>query len=335
MAEIINLLIIFALLLLIVGVANLAQREREREKSYRGLAVVGYALLVLIYLLAILTSLSLDQVIAQLQIPFSPASMTLLRNGLLIPGVVGILLLLPPVRRLLSFVINIDPGSPVHAIALSLTMLILINMFFTLGLGLANLAESIAVQGQAGNAATSTLGVWLQQIFTALFAMVGVGWLTRRDLGATLQRLGIVRPTVKQIILGFGMGLLMVPVVMGIERIAGHYNIGFDQEVEDLTEQLLGPVLATPLGVFTIGAAAALGEETIFRGAIQPRFGLVLTALLFALVHSNYGFTLSTLIVFVIGLILGTLRLRYNTTTSMAMHATYNIALALLTVLGI
>jgi len=75
--------------------------------------------------------------------------------------------------------------------------------------------------------------------------------------------------------------------------------------VEALTEQLLGPLFSSLWGVATLGLAAALGEETLFRGALQPRFGLWATALIFALVHSNYGISLSTVVVFILGIVLG------------------------------
>jgi hypothetical protein len=88
-------------------------------------------------------------------------------------------------------------------------------------------------------------------------------------------------------------------------------------------------------GVLTLGLAAALGEESVFRGALQPRFGLILTAVLFALLHSNYGITLSTVLVFAVGMVLGLLRQRYNTTASMLAHAIYNISLGLITYLGL
>jgi membrane protease YdiL (CAAX protease family) len=103
-----------------------------------------------------------------------------------------------------------------------------------------------------------------------------------------------------------------------------------DADVERLTEQLLGSLFMTPLGILTIGLAAGLGEETLFRGALQPRFGLALTAIFFALVHSNYGITLSTVIVLLLGIVLGWLRLRYNTSTAMITHAVYNMTLGLL-----
>lgn len=86
--------------------------------------------------------------------------------------------------------------------------------------------------------------------------------------------------------------------------------LGFaaDADVEELTNQLLGPLFNSPWGILTLGAAAALGEETLIRGAAQPGLGLLLTAALFALLHSNYGITLSTAIVFLLGLVLGIVR---------------------------
>jgi membrane protease YdiL (CAAX protease family) len=127
----------------------------------------------------------------------------------------------------------------------------------------------------------------------------------------------------------------MVPLILLLERLASQVGLGANPDVERLTEQMLGPMLTSLPGVLTLGLAAALGEESIFRGALQPRFGLVLTAILFALLHSNYGITLSTVLVFGVGLVLGVLRLRYNTTTSMFSHAIYNITLGMITYLGL
>ncbi|MEZ4613919.1 MAG: CPBP family intramembrane glutamic endopeptidase [Caldilineaceae bacterium] len=345
MNELINNLLIFAPLLLVVGLANLAEWQREREEPYQALAITSYLLITAMYLIGILVGIAAQtvgfllqrqpQLLEEAGIPFQPDSFGILGAGLWVPCLVGLLFLLPPVRRLLARFIAIDPQNPVHAVALAFSMLVIVNLMVTLGVGLANLAELLAEQADAGVTATTTLGLWLQQIFTALLAMVGVGWLTRRNWRNTLDRLGIVVPTGGQILIGLACGLVMVPVIMFVENISTQYNWGVDQSVSDLTEVLLGSLFTTPFGIFTIGASAALGEETIFRGAIQPRFGLILTALLFALVHGNYGLSLSTLIVFLVGLLLGVLRIRYNTTTSMIMHATYNITLAVLAVLGV
>ena len=345
MSEFINNLIIFAPLILVIWLANVADGRRKREEPYQALAITSYLLIIAMYLVGIVLGVAAQAVgfllarqpnlLADAGIPFEPDSFGLIGVGLWIPCLVGLLFLLPPVRRLLARFIAIDPESPVHAIALAFSVLVLVNLLVTLGVGLANLAEILTEQAEAGITPNTMLGLWLQQIFTALLGMIGVGWLVRRDWQATLTRLGIVRPTVNQVIIGLACGLLLVPVIMVVEEISIQYNWGIDQSVSDLTEVLLGSLFTSPFGIFTIGAAAALGEETIFRGAIQPRFGLLLTSLLFALVHSNYGLSLSTLIVFAVGMILGLLRIRYNTTTAMIMHATYNITLAILAVLEV
>ena len=97
---------------------------------------------------------------------------------------------------------------------------------------------------------------------------------------------------------------------------------------------MIGPLFESPLGILSLGLAAAIGEEALFRGAAQPRLGLLLTAALFALLHSNYGISLSTGIVFGLGLLLGWLRIRYNTTTAIITHALYNSTLGALAFLA-
>jgi membrane protease YdiL (CAAX protease family) len=206
-------------------------------------------------------------------------------------------------------------------------------LLITLGVGLGNLAELVA-SAEDGNQAAMLGALWVQQLLTALLGMVGVGWLIRRDWRSTLDRLGIVMPTGNQWLLGIGLGIGTVPVVLGLEYLASLIGVGANPDVERLTEELLGPLTRSPLGILTLGLSAALGEETLFRGALLPRFGLIATSLLFALVHSNYGITLSTVVVFLLGLLLGWVRIRHNTTTAMTLHAVYNMTLGLLAYLS-
>lgn len=58
------------------------------------------------------------------------------------------------------------------------------------------------------------------------------------------------------------------------------------------------------------------------------------TSLLFALLHSQYGVSFATVAVFGVGLILGLLRQRANTTTAMIAHAVYNMSLGLIAYFG-
>ena len=351
MNELLTMLILFAPLILVIVLANLAEAQRQREEAYQGWAVTSYLFVGAFYGLLMLGGLLINgfallvqqqpQLLEELTAstggpnPLLQAdSLPLLGVGLWAPALVGILVLLPPVRRLLARLLPMDAGSPVHAVALSLSALIVIQLLFTLGIGLNNLAESLAAQEAAGSASATLSGLWAQQVLTAVFAFFGVGFLIRRDWSATLQRLGLVVPSLGTIAVGIVVGLGMVPLVMLIEQVSSQFNIGIDPSVQKLTEQLLGPLFNSPLGIITLGVAAALGEETIFRGAVQPRFGIVLTALLFALVHSNYGISLSTLIVFLFGLLLGIVRKRTNTSTTMISHALYNMSLGILASLG-
>lgn len=351
MNELLSMLILFAPLILVIVLANLAEAQRQREEAYQGWAITSYLLVGAFYGLLLLGGLLISgfalliqqqpQLLDELLVNAEGAnpllqadSLPLLGIGLWAPALVGILLLLPPVRRLLARLIPIDAGSPVHAVALSLSALVVIQLLFTLGIGLNNLAEALAAQAESGGGGATLVGLWAQQVLTAVFAFFGVGFLLRRDWSATLQRLGLVVPSLGNIGLGIIVGLGMVPLVMVIEQVSAQFNIGIDPSVQKLTEQLLGPLFNSPFGIITLGAAAALGEETLFRGAAQPRFGIILTALLFALVHSNYGISLSTLVVFIFGLLLGIVRKRTNTSTTMISHALYNMSLGILASLG-
>jgi membrane protease YdiL (CAAX protease family) len=57
---------------------------------------------------------------------------------------------------------------------------------------------------------------------------------------------------------------------------------------------------------------------------VQPRLGLLLATVLFTLGHVQYGLTVATLEVFIIGLALGLTRSRTNTTVCVLIHAGYN-----------
>ena len=327
--EVLNIVFLILPLVLIMWLANYAERLRVAEQPNLGPRFFAYGLVVSLYLSALLfaalMSLAAFALQANPDLPdalgaqaglgsISVESPLWLSLGTFIPAVLGLLLLTPPLRRLASRVLPLDPASPVHAVALSLTMLVFVAMGVTLGIGLGTLTAQLTEQMEAGAGQPLPLGaLWAQTAMFVLLALVGVGWGTRRSFGAALA---------------------MVPVVLVMESLANALGMGVPQDIESLSDMLLGPLFETPWGILSVGLAAALGEEPLFRGALQPRFGLLVTALLFALVHNNYGLSFATLVVFVLGLVLGVERIRYNTTTAIITHATYNSLLGVLAYLA-
>ena len=93
---------------------------------------------------------------------------------------------------------------------------------------------------------------------------------------------------------------------------------------EDMTADVQNPV-----GAMTLGLSAGIGEELLLRGAIQPRFGLVLTSFFFALLHTQYGLTFVLGGLFAIGMLLGILRNRYGTMAPIIAHAVFNTLVVL------
>lgn len=346
--EILFTILMFSPLVAVLWLVNLSWRKRiEGElQSERLLKFLGYGLLAALFGGLILLGwllqaagflLSFDPVAAEAALPpgFSADVLPRMALGFWVPSIFGLLMLLRAPRRFVARFISVDPTNPVHAVALSMSFLVLVNLFITLGLGIKNLAEMMEVSQAMGAETNLAAPLWAQNIVFLLISFVGVGWLARRTFQGALNRLGLVVPTLPQAVLGFLAGIVMAPAIILLEYAASKVGLGADPDVQRLTEQLIGPLTLSIPGILTLGLAAALGEESIFRGALQPRFGLLLTTLLFALLHSQYGFSFSTAAVFLVGLVLGVLRLRANTTTAMITHAVYNMSLGLIAYLGL
>src|SRR4029077_2113580 len=97
----------------------------------------------------------------------------------------------------------------------------------------------------------------------------------------------------------------------------------------DVTTQHVFGGLNNPAGIAALALLPAICEDVLFRGALQPRLGLVVTALLFTSIHTQYSISFDTLAVFVLALGLGLIRKYTNTTTSSVCHATYNLLVSI------
>lgn len=352
MSDLIGLAVLFIFLGVLFAFANIADREYERGESGRAWAAITYGVLILFYGLAAVVGLGIwlfstlaqanPELLQQTQIGGQPNPLEMFANpalfgmGLAIPSLVGMLLLLPPVRKLVALFTKIDARSTVHALALSISMLVLVQIGILLGMGMENIAEAVTQNSENGaSSAMQLVTMWAQQLLSAALGIVGVGFLIRRDWGETRARLGLVVPTLRQVAMAVGLSVVLVVLVVVLGGLAQQYNFGVDENVDKLSEVLMGALFESPWGILTAGLSAAIGEEILIRGALQPRFGILLSTVIFALLHGQYGLTLSTLIVFLVGLVLGIVRNRENTSTSMMIHALYNMALSTMTYLGL
>jgi glycosyltransferase involved in cell wall biosynthesis len=161
-----------------------------------------------------------------------------------------------------------------------------------------------------------------------LLALAAVGFMVRRNLRATLDRLGLKALRLRD-------GGTIVAGVAGL-LLLNHGADWFQQRaLPDLwkSDQAFNEALAGGLSgaqAVLLGMSAGIGEEITMRGALQPRLGLTLTALLFASLHVQYSWY-GMAVIFVLGLVLGVIRRRTSTTAAMAVHVIYDIVAILTT----
>lgn len=234
-----------------------------------------------------------------------------------ITGIAAGAVLFEPVRIALTRVLPIDPRSVLDATALVLTIALV-------GSQLASqlVIDLLSEQARYG-VALEPIDLILQEIPFLLGALFGVGLLIRRSPRATLVRLGLVRPTFWQILLGLAAAGAFFAMGNGIDALGHLLTPGIAQKVDAANQRLFGH-LGDPVGIATIALSAGICEEALFRGALQPRLGLLWTAIVFATVHTQYGLSLDAAAVLVLAVGLGLLRWLANTTTTTICHVAYN-----------
>lgn len=164
-----------------------------------------------------------------------------------------------------------------------------------------------------------------------VLALGGVGFLVRRDLRATIERLGLRPLAPAHYGVAAGGVLVLYLLNLGVE-------MGQQAWLPSLWEhdQRVNGLLARGLGLgggVLLGISAGVGEELAMRGALQPRLGLVFTAVVFAGLHVHYSWVgMGTILL--LGVVLGVIRERTSTTVAILVHTVYDI-LAVVTTTGV
>jgi CAAX protease family protein len=247
-------------------------------------------------------------------------SALLLGVPLTVAGALGLLYLWSRLQRAVARLIPVRPGSPI--------------VHLTVVLGLLLVAQQIGAQVEAGK--PLTIGDLLaQDIPLLLLCFVGVGVLVRRTPREAIERLGLLPPRQKRwwLVAILGVGVFMA-VAFAIEALANVVAPNQQKQLTDVTTVLFSH-FNNPAAVIFLGVLAGVVEETLFRGALVPRFGVIISAILFAALHTQYAVSFATLEVFVLGLGLGWLRVRSGSTLpAIATHAGYDIAVGFLSLMA-
>jgi membrane protease YdiL (CAAX protease family) len=247
----------------------------------------------------------------------SAPHLVLYATVLLVTGIAAAALISEGVRSAVARVMPIDPHSAVHATALVLSTVLV-------GSQLANqFAVDVLSQQASTGPVLSPIDLIVQEIPFLLAALLGVGLFVRRSPAAAMDRLGLVRPTAWQIVFGLAAAFAFFAFGNGMDGLNHLITPGTAQKVEAANQRLFGQ-LGSPLGIATIALSAGICEEALFRGAMQPRLGILWTAIVFTTVHTQYGLSLDAVAVLFLAIGLGLVRRLANTTTSTVCHVVYN-----------
>jgi uncharacterized protein len=237
--------------------------------------------------------------------------------GIMATGVVAATLASKPVRERVARFVPIDPESPVHAYALVLWVIL-----FGSTLASTLFGDILAVDQSVP---PPTLGdLTSSETPFLIMALAGVGLYIRRDARETAERLGLSRPTWWQIAIALAAAGAFFAFAQAADALSHALTPQVASQVDKTAQHVFGG-LGDPLSIAALALLPGICEEILFRGALQPRLGLLATAVLFTAIHTQYGISLVALAVLVVAVGLGLIRKYTNTTTTCVCHVSYNL----------
>jgi CAAX protease family protein len=229
-----------------------------------------------------------------------------------------------PVREQVARLLPIDPDSPVHAYALVLSVILFGSQVATI-----LFINTLAVDRSLPPITLADIAA--SEVPFLIMALAGIGLYVRRTGAGAAERLGISRPAWWQVAIALSAAGAFFAFIQGADYLSQVLTPQVASQVHSTTDHMYGGILGTPLGIAALAVLPGICEEILFRGALQPRIGLIATAVLFTSIHTQYGLSFDTLSILVVAFGLGLIRKYSNTTTSSICHVSYN----LLTAIGI
>jgi len=322
-----NLLSTLALTVFVGILALLAQWSRKSRRGEISLLIV----LVFVSLLLLATGVLLGAVWISGQMPpglYPQELLGITSIPVAMAGLVGLALCVPTLRKILGGRPNgefwTDPPTFL-ALWLFATVLLSNNLVGILGFEQLNQVGAFSL-GTGGR--IPPVAILASQLPFLVLALLGVGIGVRRGFRETLARLGYGPISLRNV----GVVVLFIVGAFALSVVADYLfsllQPDLYREVGEISGTLFNPKGLSPaaaiLFALLIGVGAGLGEETLFRGAVQPVFGITATSILFASMHVQYGPSLLLGYIFLLSIGLGLLRRYFNTTTCFLAHAGYN-----------
>jgi len=267
------------------------------------------------------------------------AEVALLILGVLVAGLASFVGLSRRFRVWLARYLPFDPDSLLHtaALVIILAMILIPPVPLLVTGGPPYLSpQFLDLLLESGDILANTVTL---DIYTLFWTLIGsfliAGAFVRRTPRETLERLGLVRPTGREVVLAVAAAFALVIafhfLAQALAALVGF--LGLPVTNKEAVNLLFSGMLTLP-GIVVASIAAGFGEEVSIRGLLQPRFGILLPALLFASLHA-FQYSWDGLIsVFLAGLVFAYIRRYSNTTTSAITHTVYDLVLFSMLMVG-
>lgn len=317
-----ELLIYFGLMLAMAFVAWIAQWGKDN-------LYIRYLINGLIGVLGALT-LAIGAIILFLVqsdgmlITAMPYNMDVLGWLFILMGCSAVVSLIPFFRKTLAHTVfpGLDASFPVHTWALYIFLAALILTVYSLTFFY---NPDVIVQSLTGLPLMWVASV--NMLCFILFSFFAQGLWAKKSFQQTAVELGFTRLPWKTAGMMLGIALLLA---VGIQILEGFLLPLVDENMRESIQKVVDALKirgSAPYIIMTaaiVGLAAGIGEEILFRGLLQPVFGVIPTALLFTLIHTHYGPTVLLLELFAVGAFVGLIRQKYNTWAAIIVHAGFD-----------
>lgn len=319
---------------LLLGILGTMLQWAQSSIPVRILILLALALLHATVVAALVAATQLREDPAQTQ----QAMQTVLWGGAAI-AVLGTACFLPQVRQWLAAGIPFAPAKFAHAFVLAAcvaatgwALLSLVPFQEPLLYGM--IEDGMPATEPLDSPLMTNVSLVSITVWSIPAAFLAVGFGVSRNLRQTLTRLGIEYTSLRHVAIGVltaillvGAGLLLNPLIQGIWTYFGWPVTDLQAFAE------LSNLPVDPLGMLILGVSAGVSEELLVRGVLQPRLGLFLANVLFALAHAFQYAADGLLVVLCLGLVFGLVRQRWGLVPAIIGHALYDIILLGLAVL--